>query len=121
MTARLWWRAPVFLRLCDQISLGLGMEVKAEVAGALVKDDLGHGVCAAEVAGGLTRGTSAAGSEISGSVERIAQSRGCATVENYVIALLSGVLEAQAMGCSELLEEDLRQKLQTVSRTPMPR
>ena len=37
------------------MALGLGVEVEAEVAGALVKDDLGHGVFAFEVAGGLAR------------------------------------------------------------------
>ena len=61
------------------MALGLGVEVGAEAAGALVKEDLGHGVSAAEVAGRLTTDTSAAGSEKSGSVERIVQSRGCAT------------------------------------------
>lgn len=55
MTTRLWWRAPVFLRLYDQMALKLGVEIEAEVAGALVKDDLGHGVFAVEVAGGLAR------------------------------------------------------------------
>lgn len=53
----------------------------ADIAAVLVEEDVGHGIPAAEVAAGLTRDASAAGSELAGIVVLIAELKNCVTDE----------------------------------------